>query len=85
VTAEAVRELQRRDPEACDGRLIFVKMVAWLRRELRNANGTTMADYRRAICVPLILLALLGVAGCCAPWSEPPFQTAFSAVGAQVK
>jgi hypothetical protein len=22
------RELQRRDPEACDGRLIFVKMVA---------------------------------------------------------
>ena len=55
------------------------------RRELRNANGATMADYRRAICVLLILLALLGVAGCCAPWSEPPFKTAYSAVGAQVK
>jgi hypothetical protein len=44
-----------------------------------------MADYRRAICVLLILLAFLGVAGCCAPWTEPPFETAYSAVGAQVK
>jgi hypothetical protein len=44
-----------------------------------------MADYRRAICVLLILLALIGVAGCCAPWTKPPFETAYSAVGAQVK
>jgi hypothetical protein len=45
-----------------------------------------MADDRRAICVLLILLALIGVAGCCpAPWSGPPFETAYSAVGAQVK
>jgi hypothetical protein len=35
--------------------------------------------------IAFILLALLGVAGCCPPWLEPPFQTAFSAVGAQVK
>jgi hypothetical protein len=54
-------------------------------RELRNANGATMADYRRAICALLILLALLGVAGCCPPWTEPPFVSAYSAVGAQVK
>jgi hypothetical protein len=36
-----------------------------------------MADYRRAICVLLILLVLIGVAGCCAPWTEPPFETAY--------
>jgi hypothetical protein len=44
-----------------------------------------MATYRRAIRVLLILLAFLGGAGCCAPWTEPPFETAYSAVGAQVK
>ena len=38
----------------------------------------------RLLCF-LILLALLGVAGCCPPWLEPPFETAYSAVGAQVK
>ena len=68
-----------------DTRHAGVKMVAYSRRELRNANGTTMADYRRAICVFFILVALLGVAGCCPPWLEPPFETAYSAVGAQVK
>jgi hypothetical protein len=79
------RELQRRDFEACEGRLIFAKMVAQSRCELRNANGATMADYRRALCVLLILLALIGGAGCCPPWSGPPFETDYSAVGAQVK
>jgi hypothetical protein len=44
-----------------------------------------MADSRRTLCRLLAVLALVGVAGCCAPWSEPPFQTAYSAVGAQVK
>ena len=44
-----------------------------------------MADYRRAICVLLIPLALLGAAACCAPWTEPPFETAYPAAGAQVK
>jgi len=44
-----------------------------------------MADHRRAICVLVILLALLGVAGCCPPWTQPPFETAYSAIGAQVK
>jgi hypothetical protein len=80
--------LERHNPEAGDGRLFSSK---WLnsrtvtRRELRDATGDTMADYRRAICVLFILLALLGVAGCCAPWTQPPFETAYSAVGAQVK
>ena len=50
-----------------------------------EGDGLTMADYRRAICVLLILPALLGAAGCCGPWTEPPFETAYSAVGAQVK
>jgi hypothetical protein len=44
-----------------------------------------MADYRRAICVLVIMIALLGVAGCCPPWTQPPFETAYSAIGAQVK
>jgi hypothetical protein len=44
-----------------------------------------MAEYWRAIRVLLILLALIGVAGCCPPWSGPPFETAYSAVGAQVE
>jgi hypothetical protein len=44
-----------------------------------------MADYRRSICFLVILLALLGVAGCCPPGTEPPFVSAYSAVGAQVK
>ena len=35
--------------------------------------------------VILVLLTLLGVSGCCPPWLEAPFQTAYSAVGAQVK
>jgi hypothetical protein len=30
-----------------------------------------MADYRRALRVLLILLALIGVAGCCPPWTGP--------------
>jgi hypothetical protein len=50
-----------------------------------EGDALTMADYRRAICVLLILLALLGAAGCCAPWTVPPFETAYSAVGAQAK
>jgi hypothetical protein len=41
-----------------------------------------MAVYRRAICFLGILLALLGVAGCCPSWMEPPFETAYSAIGA---
>jgi hypothetical protein len=43
-----------------------------------------MAYYRLMICRFLAALALLGVAGCCAPWTDPPFETAYSAVGAQV-
>jgi hypothetical protein len=44
-----------------------------------------MADYRRTLCRLLALLALIGVGGCSASGPEPPFETAYSAVGAQVK
>ena len=44
-----------------------------------------MADYRRMICRFLALFALLGVVGCSASGPEPPFETAYSAIGAQVK
>ena len=44
-----------------------------------------MADYRRLICGLLALLALVGVGGCSASGPEPSFETAYSAVGAQVK
>jgi len=44
-----------------------------------------MANYRRAICVLLALLALIGVGGCSASGPEPPLETAYSAIGTQVK
>jgi hypothetical protein len=37
------------------------------------------------ITIAFALLALLGAAGCCPPWLEPPFETAYSAIGAQAK
>jgi len=33
----------------------------------------------------LAMLALMGVGGCTASGPEPPFETAYSAIGAQVK
>jgi len=44
-----------------------------------------MADRRRMICRFLALLALAGVGGCSASGPEPPLETAYSAIGAQVK
>jgi hypothetical protein len=44
-----------------------------------------MADYRRMICRFLALLALVSVGGCSASGPEPALQTAYSAVGEQVK
>jgi hypothetical protein len=44
-----------------------------------------VANYRRAICVLLAMLALIGLGGCSASGPEPSFETAYSAVGAQVK
>jgi hypothetical protein len=44
-----------------------------------------MAGYRRTICRFLTLLALIGVGGCSASGPQLPFETAYSAIGAQVK
>ncbi len=44
-----------------------------------------MSFHRLTICVLLALLALIGVGGCSASGPEPSFETAYSAVGAQVK
>jgi hypothetical protein len=44
-----------------------------------------MADYRGMICPFLALLALIGVGGCSASGLEPRMETAYSAIGAQVK
>jgi hypothetical protein len=44
-----------------------------------------MADDRRMIWAFLALLALGGLGGCPASSAAPAFQTAYSAVGAQVK
>jgi hypothetical protein len=44
-----------------------------------------MADERRMIWAFLALLALGGLGGCSASSAAPGFQTAYSAVGAQIK
>jgi hypothetical protein len=44
-----------------------------------------MADDRRMIWAFLALLALGGLGGCSASSAVPAFQTAYSAVGAQIK
>jgi hypothetical protein len=44
-----------------------------------------MAHYRQTICRVLAVLALIGVGGCSASGPEPAFDTAYSAIGAQVK
>jgi hypothetical protein len=44
-----------------------------------------MALNRRTLCRLLAMLALIGVGGCSASGPEPPFETAYSAIGAQVK
>jgi hypothetical protein len=44
-----------------------------------------MADYRGMISRFLALLALIGVGGCSASGPEASFETAYSAIGAQVK
>jgi hypothetical protein len=55
------------------------------RRVFTFGVAGAMARYRRTICGCLALAALAGVAGCVASGPEPPFETAYSAVGAQVK
>lgn len=42
------------------------------------------ARTRRVMCF-LALLSLVGVGGCSASGPEPTFETAYSAIGAQVK
>jgi hypothetical protein len=44
-----------------------------------------MVRYRTTLCSLLALLALVGVGGCSASGPEPTFETAYSAIGAQVK
>jgi hypothetical protein len=44
-----------------------------------------MALYRRTLCRLLAMLALIGLGGCAASGPQPPFETAYSAIGAQVK
>jgi hypothetical protein len=51
------------------------------RGELQKA----MANCPRTLCRLLAVLALVVVAGCAASGPEPSFETAYSAVGAQVK
>jgi hypothetical protein len=43
------------------------------------------AGLRRHCCRFLALLALFGVSGCSASGPEPPLETAYSAIGAEVK
>ena len=52
---------------------------------LHVRNCEAMALYRRTLCRLLAMLALIGVGGCSASGPEPPFETAYSAIGAQVK
>jgi hypothetical protein len=44
-----------------------------------------MANCRRTLCRLLALLALAFVGGCYASGPEPPFETTYSAIGAQVR
>jgi hypothetical protein len=44
-----------------------------------------MANHRRMIGRLLAMLALIGVGGCSASSPEHPFETAYSAIGTQVK
>jgi hypothetical protein len=44
-----------------------------------------MVNYQQSICRLLALLVLVGVGGCSASGSEPQFETAYSAIGAQLK
>jgi hypothetical protein len=44
-----------------------------------------MPYYRRTICRFLAAPALISAVGCSAWGPEPPFETAYSAVGVQVK
>jgi hypothetical protein len=44
-----------------------------------------MANYRRAMSWFLTVLALASVGGCEASGPQIPFETAYSAIGAQVK
>jgi hypothetical protein len=55
------------------------------RHELRKCEGVTMANYPLVIYRFLVTPAIFGVGGCCASGPEPPFENAYSAIGAQVK
>jgi hypothetical protein len=44
-----------------------------------------MPNYCSTICRFFALLALIGIGGCSASGAEPPFETAYSAIGVQVK
>jgi hypothetical protein len=47
-------------------------------------GGAKLISSSRLLCF-LALLALMGVGGCSASGPEPWFETAYSAIGAQVK
>jgi hypothetical protein len=47
--------------------------------------GVAMAHYWRMISRFLAVVALVDIGGCSASGPEPAFETAYSAVGAQVK
>ena len=53
--------------------------------DLVNPSVLGANFFRPTLWRLLVLLALIGVAGCAAWGPEPPFETTYSAVGAQVK
>jgi hypothetical protein len=79
---------QLRPRRAIASRLIFAKWLhscsILLASEARR-GARAIANYRRMICRFVVLLAIVGVGGCSASRPEPTLQTAYSAIGAQVK
>jgi len=63
--------------------MTVAKMVAWSPR--LRARSCGCARDCEGFSVSLAVLALIGVGGCSASGLEPSFETAYSAVGAQVK
>ena len=44
-----------------------------------------MALYRRTLCRLVVMLTLIRLGGCSASGPEPPLETAYSAIGAQMR
>jgi hypothetical protein len=63
----------------------WLHIALFSRYELRNGGDNCVVGFGQVICRLIALLVITRICGCSASGPEPPLETAYSAIGGQVK